>query len=113
MIDDIFSDNGKGAMYHLSWSSNGDPMTAFQVYSPVFAWYWGDRTLARLIASGQAEANPAVRRRIYNQAQAHMWRQAWHVNLYYSDFTVAHQRSLRGLRVLKNFSTHFSPARLT
>ena len=60
-----------------------------------------------------SHSNPAVRRRIYNQAQAHMWRQAWHVNLYYSDFTVAHQRSLRGLRVLKNFSTHFSPARLT
>jgi peptide/nickel transport system substrate-binding protein len=112
MIDDIFSENGKGAMYHLSWSSNGDPMTAFQVYSPVFAWYWGDKALARLIDAGQAEANPAARRRIYNQAQARLWRQAWHVNLYYSDFTVAHQRGLRGLRVLKNFSTHFQPARL-
>jgi peptide/nickel transport system substrate-binding protein len=113
LVGDIFSKNGKGAMYHLSWSSNGDPMTGFQVYSPVFAWYWGDRTLARLIGAGQAETNPAARRRIYNQLQAHMWRQAWHVPLYNSDFTVAHTRSLRGLRVLKNFSTHFYPARLT
>jgi ABC-type transport system substrate-binding protein len=112
LVGDIFSKNGKGAMYHLSWSSNGDPMTGFQVYSPVFAWYWGDKTLARLITSGQAETNPAARRRIYNQLQAHMWRQAWHVPLYYSDFTVAHTRSLQGLRVLKNFSTHFYPARL-
>jgi peptide/nickel transport system substrate-binding protein len=113
LVGDIFSEKGKGAMYHLSWSSNGDPMTGFQVYSPVFAWYWGDKTLARLIAAGQAATNPAVRRRIYNQAQARLWQQGWHVNLYYSDFTVAHMRDLRGLRVLKNFSTYFYPARLT
>jgi ABC-type transport system substrate-binding protein len=113
LVGDIFSKKGKGAMYHLSWSSNGDPMTGFQVYSPVFAWYFGDKTLARMISAGQAEANPAKRRQIYNQLQAHMWRQAWHVPLYYSDFTVAHSRSLRGLRVLPNFSTNFYPARLT
>jgi ABC-type transport system substrate-binding protein len=100
-------------MYHLSWSSNGDPMTAFQVYSPVFAWYFGDKTIERLVASGQAETDPAKRRRIYNQLQAHMWRQAWHVNLYYSDFTIAHSRNLQRLRVLSNFSTQFYPARLT
>jgi peptide/nickel transport system substrate-binding protein len=112
MIDDIFSKKGTGAMYHLSWSSNGDPMTGFQVYSPAFAWYFGDKTIARLTAAGQAETNPARRERIYAQLQAHMWRQAWHVPLYYSDFTVAHARSLQGLRVLPNFSTHFYPARL-
>ncbi|HEX6231647.1 MAG TPA: ABC transporter substrate-binding protein, partial [Jiangellaceae bacterium] len=38
MIDDIFSDTGTGAMYHLSWSSNGDPNAAAQVYSEQFAW---------------------------------------------------------------------------
>jgi peptide/nickel transport system substrate-binding protein len=113
LVNDIFSKNGTGAMYHISWSSNGDPMTGFQVYSPVFVWYWGDKALARMIASGQAETNPATRRRIYAQLQAHLWRQAWHVPLYNSDFTVAHTRSLQGLRVLKNFSTHFYPARLT
>jgi peptide/nickel transport system substrate-binding protein len=113
VIDDIFSKKGTGDMYHLSWSSNGDPMTAFQVYSPVFAWYFGDKTIERLVASGQAETDPAKRRRIYNQLQAHMWRQAWHVNLYYSDFTIAHSRNLQRLRVLSNFSTQFYPARLT
>jgi ABC-type transport system substrate-binding protein len=113
MIDDIFSKKGTGAMYHLSWSSNGDPMTGFQVYSPVFAWYFGDKALARLIDAGQAEPDARKRRRIYQQAQAHLWRQAWHTHLYYSDFTVAHARDLQRLRVLKNFSTHFYPARLT
>ena len=113
LVNDIFSDKGTGSLYHISWSSNGDPMTGFQVYSPVFVWYWGDKALGRMIAAGQAEANPATRRRIYQQAQAHLWRQAWHVPLYNSDFTVAHTRALRGLRVLKNFSTHFQPARLT
>jgi peptide/nickel transport system substrate-binding protein len=112
MIDDIFSRRGTGAMYHLSWSSNGDPMTAFQVYSPAFAWYFGDRTVQRLVAAGQAQTNPSRRRRVYQQLQAHMWRQAWHVPLYYSDFTIAHSRRLSGLRVLPNFSTHFYPARV-
>jgi peptide/nickel transport system substrate-binding protein len=113
LVDDIFSKKGTGDMYHLSWSSNGDPMTGFQVYSPVFAWYFGDKTVARLITAGQAETNPGKRRQIYNQLQAHMWRQGWHVHLYYSDFTVAHARGLRGMRVLPNFSTYFYPARLT
>jgi peptide/nickel transport system substrate-binding protein len=112
VIDDIFSKKGTGAMYHLSWSSNGDPMTGFQVYSPAFAWYFGDKTIAGLTAAGQAETNPARRQRIYARLQAHMWRQAWHVPLYYSDFTVAHARSLQDLRVLPNFSTQFYPARL-
>jgi peptide/nickel transport system substrate-binding protein len=112
MIDDIFSRRGTGAMYHLSWSSNGDPMTGAQVYSPAFAWYFGDKTIDRLVAAGQGQTNPARRRSVYNQLQAHLWRQAWHVPLYYSDFTVAHSRRLSGLRVLSNFSTHFYPARI-
>jgi peptide/nickel transport system substrate-binding protein len=113
LVNDIFSKKGTGALYHISWSSNGDPMTGFQVYSPVFAWYWGDKTVARLVDAGQSETNPAARRRIYEELQARLWRQAWHVPLYNSDFTVAHTRGLQGLRVLKNFSTHFQPARLT
>jgi peptide/nickel transport system substrate-binding protein len=32
MIDDIFTEGGTGAMYHLSWSSNGDPFAAAFVY---------------------------------------------------------------------------------
>ena len=42
-----------------------------------------------------------------------MWRQLWHVPLYYSDFTIGHTARLRGLRVTQNFGTYFYPARLT
>jgi peptide/nickel transport system substrate-binding protein len=113
LVDDIFSDKGTGLMYHLSWSSNGDPMTAFQVYSPAFAWYFGDKTIAKLINDGMRVTNPAARSRVYAQLQRHMWRQLWHVPLYYSDFTIAHSERLRGLRVTQNFGTYFYPARLT
>jgi peptide/nickel transport system substrate-binding protein len=112
VIDDIFSKTGTGLMYHLSWSSNGDPMTAFQVYSPAFAWFWGDETIAKLIDDGLKATSPAKRKRVYATLQAHMWRQNWHVPLYYSDFTVAHSKRLTGLRVTQNFSTYFYPARL-
>lgn len=110
MIDDIFSDRGTGLMYHLSWSSNGDPMTAFQVYSPAFAWYFGDRTIARLISDGVRATSPATRAGIYARLQRHMWSQLWHVPLYYSDFTIGHSERLRGLRVTQNFGTYFYPA---
>jgi peptide/nickel transport system substrate-binding protein len=113
LVDDIFSDKGTGLMYHLSWSSNGDPMTAFQVYSPAFAWYFGDKTIARLINEGLRTTNPARRSQVYARLQRHMWRQLWHVPLYYSDFTIAHTERLRGLRVTQNFGTYFYPARLT
>ncbi len=112
MIDDIFSKKGTGAMYHISWSSNGDPMTAFQVYSPAFAWYFGDKTLAKLLEDGLKATNPEARAQIYARLQRHMWKQAWHVPLYNSDFTIGHSDRLRGLRVTSNFSTYFYPARL-
>jgi peptide/nickel transport system substrate-binding protein len=112
LVDDIFSDKGTGLMYHLSWSSNGDPMTAFQVYSSAFAWYFGDRTIARLINDGVRTTSPARRAAVYAQLQRHMWRQLWHVPLYYSDFTIGHSDRLRGLRVTPNFGTYFYPARL-
>jgi peptide/nickel transport system substrate-binding protein len=112
VIDDIFSKKGTGVMYHLSWSSNGDPMTAFQVYSPAFAWYFGDKTIANLLDAGMRATNPAQRQQIYARLQAHMWKQVWHVPLYYSDFTVGHSKRLKGLRVTQNFSTNFYPARL-
>jgi peptide/nickel transport system substrate-binding protein len=112
VIDDIFSKKGTGLMYHLSWSSNGDPMTAFQVYSPAFAWYFGDKTIAKLIEDGMHATSPGRRARIYDRLQRHMWSQLWHVPLYYSDFTVGHTSRLRGLRVTQNFGTYFYPARL-
>jgi hypothetical protein len=36
-----------------------------------------------------------------------------HVPLYNSDFTVARNQRLQGLRVLSNFTTYFYPASLT
>ena len=87
-------------------------MTAFQVYSPAFAWYFGDKTLAKLLEDGLKAANPAQRAQIYARLQRHMWKQAWHVPLYNSDFTIGHSDRLRGLRVTSNFSTYFYPARL-
>jgi peptide/nickel transport system substrate-binding protein len=113
MIDDIFSEKGTGLMYHLSWSSNGDPMTAYQVYSPAFAWYFGDKTIARLIEAGLKTTNPAKRSQVYARLQRHMWQRLWHVPLYYSDFTIGHTSRLRGLRVTQNFGTYFYPARVT
>lgn len=112
MVDDIFSEKGTGAMYHISWSSNGDPMTAFQVYSPAFAWFFGDKTLAKLLEDGLKATKPGQRAQIYARLQRHMWKQAWHVPLYNSDFTIGHSDRLRGLRVTSNFSTIFYPARL-
>jgi peptide/nickel transport system substrate-binding protein len=113
VIDDIFSEKGTGLMYHLSWSSNGDPMTAFQVYSPAFAWYFGDKTIARLINEGVRTTSPSKRAQVYARLQRHMWSRLWHVPLYYSDFTIGHAARLRGLRVTQNFGTYFYPARLT
>lgn len=112
MVDNIFSKKGTGLMYHLSWSSNGDPATAFQVYSSTFAWSFGDKTVDQLINAGLTETNPVRRRAVYTRLQARMWQQAWHVPLYYSDFTVAHSKSLQGFVVLPNFSTYFYPASL-
>src|SRR5262249_56630242 len=79
VIDDIFSKTGTGLMYHLSWSSNGDPMTAFQVYSPAFAWNFGDQTIDQLIAAGLKETNQAKRRSIYSKLPAQTWQQSWHL----------------------------------
>ena len=52
LIDDIFTDGGTGAMYHLSWAASGDPHHAAAVYSSAFAWYFGDEQLQALIDEG-------------------------------------------------------------
>ena len=87
MIDDIFSDTGTGAMYHMSWASSGDPHHAAAVYSSSFAWYFGDEPLQALIDQGLTTLDPAQREQTYSDLQAHLWEQAWHVPLYNSDFT--------------------------
>jgi ABC-type transport system substrate-binding protein len=112
MIDDIFSDGGSGAMYHLSWSSNGDPHQAAQVYAPPFAWFFGDEKLEQLVQEGLTTLDEAQREPIYSELQVHMWEQSWHVPLYNSDFSIGHSASLVDLNVQPDFTTDFYAAHL-
>jgi peptide/nickel transport system substrate-binding protein len=102
MIDDIFSETGSGAMYHISWASSGDPHHAAAVYSSAFAWFYGDEELQGLIDQGLTTTDLAQREQVYAELQAHMWEQVWHVPLYNSDFTIAHSANLQGLLVQPN-----------
>ncbi|HSR30407.1 MAG TPA: ABC transporter substrate-binding protein [Anaerolineae bacterium] len=113
MIDDIFSEDGTGQMYHLSWSSNGDPSPHAMVYSDKFAWYFGDEELQRLIDLVATTTDPVEREKATHELQAHMWNQVWHVPLYNSDFSIAHTKNLVGLDVRPNFETLFYPASIT
>lgn len=112
MIDDIFTEEGTGAMYHLSWSSNGDPFNHAFVYSNTFAWYFGDERLQELIELSATTTDAAEREQVVADLQSHMWEQLWHVPLYNSDFTVASNTRLQGLDVRPNFQTVFYPARI-
>lgn len=113
MIDDIFSEDGTGAMYHISWSSNGDPSPHAMVYSGDFAWYFGDEELQRLITLVATTTDPVEREQATADMQAQLWSQMWHVPLYNSDFSIAHSTKLVGLDVRPNFETLFYPASIT
>ncbi len=113
MIDDIFSEDGTGVMYHLSWSSNGDPTPHARVYSDNFAWYFGDEELQRLIDLVATTTDPAAREEATADLQAHLWQQLWHVPLYNSDFSIAHSTKLQGLDVRPNFETVFYSASIS
>jgi peptide/nickel transport system substrate-binding protein len=113
MVDDIFSKKGTGTMYHLSWSSNGDPFTALQPYGSPFVWSDGDKTIDALIKAGGATTNQKARQAAYAKLQAYMWKKAPHVPLYNSDFSIGRSANLQGLHPLPNFSTYFYPASLT
>jgi peptide/nickel transport system substrate-binding protein len=113
LIDDAFSEDGTGAMYHLSWASAGDPHQAAAVYSSAFAWYFGDEELQALVDEGKTTLDPGAREQVYADLQAHMWEQAWHVPLYNSDFTVGIASNLEGVLVQPHtFRTDFHDARL-
>lgn len=115
MIDDIFSDDGTGAMYHISWASSGDPNGALaQLLGREGVWAVEDEVVFDLIEQGAAETDPALRQEIYSQLQEHLWTTLPHVPLYYSDFTIGHTDRLQGLRVLPNqFETYFYPASIS
>jgi peptide/nickel transport system substrate-binding protein len=111
ITDDIFSEGGTGAMYHLSWSSNGDPSTVMPVFD---VWLPDDQRVNALRAKGQASIRASERGRFYAQFQAYMWDQMLSgLPLYNSDFTIAHTRKLEGLLVRPDFFTYFYPARMT
>lgn len=115
MIDDIFSEDGTGAMYHISWASSGDPNAALaQLLGREGVWAVEDETVFSLIEEGAAETDPDARANIYSELQRHLWENVPHVPLYYSDFTIGHTQRLRDLRVLPNqFETYFYPAFIT
>jgi peptide/nickel transport system substrate-binding protein len=115
MIDDIFSDGGSGAMYHISWASSGDPNAALaQLLGRDGVWATDDEEVFTLIEQGAAETDPDNRADIYAELQQHLWESVPHAPLYYSDFTIGHTARLRDLRTLPNqFETYFYPAFIT
>jgi peptide/nickel transport system substrate-binding protein len=115
IIDVLFSKDKGGVMFHLSWSSSGDPHTALnQLYHSPGAWSGAhDATLDALLDRGAAATKSEDRAKIYAEVQEYLWKTLPHIPLYNSDFTVAHAKALTGLRVLPNFTTYFYPARLS
>ena len=115
VVDDIFSEAGSGAAYHLSWASSGDPNGALaQLVGPGGVWSDEDTRVHDLLAEGAAETDVDQRAAIYSDLQGHLWQTMPHIPLYYSDFTIGHTRKLENLRVLPNqFETYFYPATLS
>ena len=99
MIDDIFTEDGTGAMYHISWSSNGDPFSRrsrlLRATSPGTS---ATRSSRRSSTPPRTTTDPAEREQVVADLQAHLWDQMWHVPLYNSDFTIAHSDELSGPR---------------
>ena len=114
IIDGLFSPDKPGLMFHLSWSSNGDPHTALAtLYHSPGAWAGAsDATIDDLIERGAAATDPEERAEIYAELQSYLWENMPHIPLYNSDFTIAHRAALQGVVALPNFMTYFSKATL-
>lgn len=114
IIDALFSADKPGLMFHLSWSSNGDPHTALAtLYHSPGAWTGADDpTIDDLIDQGAATTDPAARGDVYAELQAYLWQNLPHIPLYNSDFTIAHRAALQGVVALPNFMTYFNKATL-
>ena len=115
IIDALFSADKPGLMFHLSWSSNGDPHTALAtLYHSPGAWTGADDpTIDDLIDQGAATTDPEARGEVYAELQAYLWQNLPHIPLYNSDFTIAHRAALQGVVALPNFMTYFNKATLT
>lgn len=114
MIDGLFSEDKPGVIFHLSWSSNGDPHSAVStLYHSPSAWGANDPKIDELIDAGAAAVDPAERETIYDELQAYLWQNLVHFPLYNSDFTIAVVSELQGVVALPNFMTFFDKATLT
>ncbi|MGH2558084.1 MAG: ABC transporter substrate-binding protein [Thermomicrobiales bacterium] len=114
IIDALFSEDKPGLMFHLSWSSNGDPHAALAtLYHSPGAWSGAhDPTIDELIDTGAATTDPDARAQVYAELQGYLWQNLPHIPLYNSDFTIAHQTALTGVTALPNFMTFFDKASL-
>jgi peptide/nickel transport system substrate-binding protein len=114
IIDALFSADKPGLMFHLSWSSNGDPHTALAtLYHSPGAWTGADDpTIDDLIDQGAATTDPEARGEVYAELQSYLWQNLPHIPLYNSDFTIAHRSALQGVVALPNFMTYFNKATL-
>ena len=114
IIDALFSPDKPGLMFHLSWSSNGDPHSALAtLYHSPGAWAGAnDPTIDDLIDRGAAATDPEERAEIYAELQGYLWQNLPHIPLYNSDFTIAHRTMLEGVVALPNFMTYFNAATL-
>ncbi|WP_246211473.1 ABC transporter substrate-binding protein [Phytoactinopolyspora alkaliphila] len=110
LVDDSNSESGSGLLYHLSWSSGGDPDAALGIYATPNRWTAGDDTIDQLVADGKTTVDPDERAAVYAELQAYLWEELPHIPLYNSDFTVAYSDRVRELRVLPNYETNFYPA---
>lgn len=113
LVDDAHGDAGTGLLYHISWSSGGDPDAAAGIYGTPNSWADGDPTIDQLIAEGKTIVDPAAREQVYAELQDYLWQKLPQIPLYYSDFTVAYADTLKELRVLPNYETNFYPASST
>jgi peptide/nickel transport system substrate-binding protein len=114
IIDGLFSPDKPGLMFHLSWSSNGDPHTALAtLYHSPGAWAGAhDPIIDDFIDNGAATTDPEERAGIYAELQTYLWQNLPHIPLYNSDFTIAHRTNLEGVVALPNFMTYFNKATL-
>ena len=62
MIDDIFTEGGTGAMYHLSWASSGDPHHAAAVYSSAVRLVLRGQHVAGADRAGRDHPGPGAAR---------------------------------------------------
>src|SRR5215472_12120126 len=113
IIDALFGkDRTNGLMFHLSWSSTGDPHSALSLlYHSPGAWSGAhDPKIDDWLDRGAATQQSDARAKIYGDLQQYLWKMVPHIPLYNSDFTIAHSKNLTGIRALSNFMTYFYPA---